>query len=183
VIEPIVISNFLSHDQCQRVIELINDRLDNFETLDSKRRMILFGYDTNYPNPRFDTEMLNPIKDILIPTASGVLELSRKHFDEHTVGLSTMFFAKQVKEDSGMRAHIDAEDHDEFYNCSSVIYLNTPIGGEVSFPDQGVTYIPKEGDLVLFSSTTMHEPKKTESDKFIIGINLTDFKDFVFNFK
>jgi hypothetical protein len=180
--EPIVISNFISSEDCSRVIDLINTELDDFETLNSKRRMILFGYDTNYPNPRSDSSMLNPIKDIVTYVAREVLSLSKKHFDPHTVGLSTMFFAKQVKEDDGMRPHIDAEDHDEFYNCSCVIYLNTPMGGELFFPEKGITYIPNKGDLVMFSSTTLHEPKKTQSDKFIIGLNLTDFEDFVFKF-
>jgi hypothetical protein len=178
--EPIVISNFISSEECSRVIDLINRNVDGFETLDSKRRMILFGYDTNYPNPKFDTTMLDPIKDIVIPISQKVLDLAKRYFDEHTVGLSTMFFAKQVKEDSGMNAHIDAEDNDEFYNCSAVIYLNTTDAGEVYFPKQDVFYYPKMGDLVLFGSTTLHEPRKTNGDKFIIGINLTDFEDFVF---
>jgi hypothetical protein len=178
--EPIVISNFLNQEQCDRVIDLINDHVDGFETLNSNRRMILFGYDTNYPNPKFDTTMLDPIRDIVKPIEKNVLELAKKYFDKYTVGLSTMFFAKQTKENSGMNAHIDAEDHDEFYNCSIVIYLNTTDGGEVSFPEKDVTYFPKMGDLVMFSSTTLHEPRKTNGDKFIIGVNLTDFEDFVF---
>lgn len=179
--EPIVISNFLNQDQCNRIIDLINNNVDGFETLDSKRKMILFGYDTNYPNPKFDTTMLDLIKDILKPSAENVLLLAKKHFDPHTIGLATIFFAKQVKEDSGMNAHIDAEDNDEFYNCSAVIYLNTTDAGEVYFPKQDVFYFPHMGDLVLFGSTTLHEPRKTNGDKFIIGINLTDFEDFVFN--
>ncbi len=181
MIEPIVISNFLNKSECSRIIELINNHVDGFEVLDSNRRIILFGYDTNYPNPQFDTTMLNPVKDILQPVAKNVLSLAKEHFDQYTVGLSTMFFAKQVKEDSGMSAHIDAEDNDEFYNCSAVIYLNTTDGGEVFFPKQNIVYLPNMGDLVLFGSTTLHEPRKTNGDKFIIGINLTDFEDFVFN--
>jgi hypothetical protein len=178
--EPTVINNFLNIDECNRVIELINKNVDSFETLNSNRRMILFGYDTNYPNPHFDTEMLDPIKDILKPLSDKVLSLAKEYVDQYTVGMSTMFFAKQTKLDSGMNAHIDAEDHDEFYNCSVVIYLNTTDGGEVFFPTQDMFYFPKIGDLILFKSTTLHEPRKTNGDKYIIGMNLTDFDEFVF---
>ena len=180
MIEPTVISNFLNESECNRVIEFINNNVDTFETLNSNRRMILFGYDTNYPNPQINTNMLDPIKDILKPASDKVLSLSKEHVDEYTVGMSTIFFAKQTKLDSGMNAHIDAEDHDEFYNCSVVIYLNTTDGGEVFFPTQNVFYFPKMGDLILFKSTTIHEPRKTNGDKYIIGMNLTDFEDFVF---
>jgi hypothetical protein len=50
----------------------------------------------------------------------------------------------------------------------------------VFFPTQDVFYFPKMGDLILFKSTTLHEPKKTNGDKYIIGMNLTDFDEFVF---
>jgi hypothetical protein len=178
--EPTVISNFLNIDECNRVIELINKNVYSFETLNSNRRMILFGYDTNYPNPQSDTSILNPIKDILQEAAIKVLSLAKQNIDQYTVGLSTIFFAKQTSLDSGMNAHIDAEDHDEFYNCSVVIYLNTTDGGEVFFPTQDVFYFPKMGDLILFKSTTLHEPRKTNGDKYIIGMNLTDFDEFTF---
>lgn len=181
MIEPLVISNFITHDECDRLINFINNNVDDFETLISERKMMLFGYDTNYTNPRLNTEMLTPIKDILIPVLDKLLQIVKDNLDPFTVGTSTVFFAKQTKENSGMRAHIDAEDNDEFYNASALVYLNTPDGGEVYFPDQNLFYFPKAGDLIIFKSTTLHEPRKTNGDKFLIAFNLTDFKDFIFD--
>lgn len=180
MIEPLVISNFITQEECSRLIKFINNNVDDFETLVSERRMMLFGYDTNYTNPRLDTEMLEPIKDIVVPILDNLLRIVKESFDKYTVGTSTIFFAKQTKENSGMRAHIDAEDNDEFYNASALVYLNTTDGGEVYFPDQSLYYYPKAGDLVVFRSTTLHEPKKTNGDKYIVAFNLTDFEDFLF---
>lgn len=181
MIEPLIINNFITQDQCNRLIDFINNNVDEFETLVSERRMMLFGYDTNYTNPRSDIEMLEPIKDILISMLDHLLKIVKQSFDQYTVGTSTIFFAKQTKENSGMRAHIDAEDNDEFYNASALVYLNTTDGGEVYFPDQGLFYFPKAGDLVVFRSTTLHEPRKTNNDKYVVAFNLTDFEDFIFD--
>lgn len=181
MIEPLVVNNFITDEECKRLINFIENNVNDFETLVSERKMMLFGYDINYANPRLNTEMLNPIKDILSPLLDKLLSIVKDNFDKYTVGTSTVFFAKQTKENSGMRAHIDAEDNDEFYNASALVYLNTPEGGEVYFPDQNIFYFPKAGDLIVFSSTTLHEPKKTNSDKYLIAFNLTDFDDFIFH--
>jgi hypothetical protein len=181
MIEPLVVSNFITEPECKRLISFIENNVDDFETLVSERRMMLFGYDTNYTNPRLDTELLDSVKDILAPVLDRLLVIVRENLDPFTVGTSTVFFAKQTKENSGMRAHIDAEDNDEFYNASALVYLNTPEGGEVYFPDQNLFYFPKAGDLVVFSSTTLHEPRKTMTDKYLIAFNLTDFNDFIFH--
>lgn len=51
--------------------------------------------------------------------------------------------------------HVDAQDPEPFIEWSTVMYLNDPKeyeGGEIYFPNQGVTYKPRKLSAVFFPS-------------------------------
>lgn len=73
-----------------------------------------------------------------------------------------------------MGPHVDSGyGADDNSTVSMVIYLNDNYeGGEIEFPDHGISIKPKAGSAVVFPSTgCLHDPKPTTSgDKYMIPL-------------
>lgn len=77
---------------------------------------------------------------------------------------------------------MEHHDHGFSYNCtvSLVAYLNDDFeGGELFFRLQGINYIPKAGDVVLFPSTYMypHQAKVVHSGTKYSLVTMLDYSD------
>jgi hypothetical protein len=77
---------------------------------------------------------------------------------------------------------MEHHDHGFSYNCtvSLVGYLNDDFeGGELFFRLQGINYIPKAGDVVLFPSTYMypHQAKVVHSGTKYSLVTMLDYSD------
>lgn len=77
---------------------------------------------------------------------------------------------------------MEHHDHGFSYNCtvSLVSYLNDDYeGGGLKFRLQGVTYIPKSGDTVIFPSNYMypHQALKVESGTKYSLVTMLDYSD------
>lgn len=73
--------------------------------------------------------------------------------------------------DGGMGVHKD----DKLQNKDNFIcmfYINDDFsGGEINFPDQGIEYKPKPGDILIYQSKFLHEVKPmTGNPRYNIGI-------------
>jgi predicted 2-oxoglutarate/Fe(II)-dependent dioxygenase YbiX len=57
-------------------------------------------------------------------------------------------------------------------NLPTIKYINDDFsGGEINFPDQGIEYKPKPGDILIYQSKFLHEVKPmTGSPRYNIGI-------------
>jgi hypothetical protein len=77
---------------------------------------------------------------------------------------------------------MEHHDHGFSYNCtvSLVAYLNDDFeGGELFFRLQGINYIPKAGDVVLFPSNYMypHQAKLVHSGTKYSLVTMLDYSD------
>lgn len=77
---------------------------------------------------------------------------------------------------------MEHHDHGFSYNCtvSLVAYLNDDFeGGELFFRLQGINYIPKAGDVVLFPSNYMypHQAKVVHSGTKYSLVTMLDYSD------
>jgi predicted 2-oxoglutarate/Fe(II)-dependent dioxygenase YbiX len=69
---------------------------------------------------------------------------------------------------TSMGKHVDSSPEPTTENISAVLYLNDNYsGGEISFPDQGITIKPSAGSLVIFPSTA---PFYHESMPIVNGV-------------
>lgn len=72
-----------------------------------------------------------------------------------------------------MGPHVDAHDDEQGSTISMVIYLNDNYeGGNINFPDFGISIKPEAGSAVVFESkNVVHEPEETKSGvKYMIPI-------------
>jgi hypothetical protein len=77
---------------------------------------------------------------------------------------------------------MEHHDHGFSYNCtlSLVAYLNENFeGGELFFRRQGINYIPKTGDVILFPSNFMypHQAKVVNSGTKYSLVTMLDYSD------
>lgn len=77
---------------------------------------------------------------------------------------------------------MEHHDHGFSYNCtvSLVAYINDDFeGGELFFRLQGITYIPRAGDVVLFPSNYMypHQAKVVHSGTKYSLVTMLDYSD------
>lgn len=84
--------------------------------------------------------------------------------------LPNFFNIKKYSQGADMGPHVDSNDPTNIEHpiISGVMYLNDNYsGGEISFPNQGVSIKPKAGSVIIFPST---EPYTHHPQKIISGI-------------
>lgn len=88
--------------------------------------------------------------------------------------LPVCFDINKYNTDVHMGAHVDAYDGaSDKSTVSMVIYLNDNyLGGEIEFPDHGISIKPEAGSVIVFSSEgILHDPKPTISGtKYMVPI-------------
>lgn len=85
--------------------------------------------------------------------------------------LKKKFITVSKLTEGGMGAHRDDKSHDKD-NFICMFYINDDFkGGEINFPDHGVQYKPKPGDILIYQSKFLHEVKTmTGTPRYNIGI-------------
>jgi predicted 2-oxoglutarate/Fe(II)-dependent dioxygenase YbiX len=81
--------------------------------------------------------------------------------------LPNFFNIKKYNEGADMGPHVDSSDPTNIEHpvISGVMYLNDNYeGGEINFPNQGVSIKPKAGSVIIFPSTDpyLHHPQKID---------------------
>jgi len=90
--------------------------------------------------------------------------------------LPNFFNIKKYSPGADMGPHIDSDDPTNIKHpvISGVMYLNDDYdGGEIDFPNQGVSIKPKAGSIIIFPSTYpyVHHPKKINSgNKYMVPL-------------
>jgi Rps23 Pro-64 3,4-dihydroxylase Tpa1-like proline 4-hydroxylase len=190
-----VIKNFLSIDDANKIINYINNNIHNSVDYDEQKgepRFVHFkdrfykrimGLDDKmsvYTPERsisnlYEIESL--VKDISVRINKTIKEVFS---DDDDIYLNSLFLVKHLKKDF-LRLHSDSGDgYQQHFAYSSVLYLNTvEDGGELEFPNLGITIKPIVGDLVLFITQAKnmdHEVKVTNEERYTMPMWFTKDK-------
>jgi len=190
-----IIKNFLSIDDANKIINYINNNIQNAVEYDTdgstpnfvylkdrfyKRRMGLDDEMNVYKPERSISklyEIEGLVKDISVKINKTIKEVFS---DEDQIYLNSLFLVKHLKKDF-LRMHSDSGDgYQQHFAYSSVLYLNTvENGGELEFPNLGLTIKPIVGDLVLFitkGEDMIHEVKVTNEERYTMPMWFTKDK-------
>lgn len=155
-----VVSNFITKQQANKIIDFIDHNLDIFvHNKNRKRYMLRFGYDEELPEQAIhDMNCVTEIKDLLLQIFIKTNNVLGQH-----VFLTSWFLSKQYP-GARLLPHKDGakgiNDHLEY---TAMLYLNNmDDGGTIVFPElNGFQIKPQLGDLVIFKSLD-HEHMVTE---------------------
>lgn len=131
--------DYLSEDECKKIIGLIN-------STETSNNRLLQNDDAGWPALSLLYYDSLTYSEIHIPSIQAILE---KEFGVKLKPRNSRF-AQWVHKDSKPIA-IDDLGHKDSNHLAGWVYLNDDYdGGEISFINQGVSFKPKAGDLVLF---------------------------------
>jgi hypothetical protein len=187
------------HDVLPKSLDLINrleSVLDEKSSNNYKWQEAFVGYRQRMPEYRDCVDFKFKKTDIQGDTSEDSLKLQEiwqdcydrqslavedycKRFNVHNLRYWEAFnFIKYEPGHHFMEHH----DHGFSYNCtvSLVAYLNDDFeGGELFFRLQGINYVPKAGDVVLFPSNYMypHQAKVVHSGIKYSLVTMLDYSD------
>lgn len=149
--KPYVVKNFLHLDDCQTIMNFIDEAIGDKNT-HARRRLIRYGIDhmNGHEGPIPNNDFGKMLKNYCDKTASMIKTLY--DIDEEMF-LSTLWLSKQ-EPNSNIIRHMDTDSgFQKQYMYSAVFYLNTPPeGGEIVFSRIDFSYKPEAGDLIFFES-------------------------------
>lgn len=138
-----IIPNFISDEDCATAISMI-DKFDNKHELEEfNANMDVMVVPENIPD---GVAIIKKYSDKIIPIHKELRGFLPELYT--TEGWLSLW-----ESGNGAGVHTDAHDNYDFLIYATVIYLNDSsdyIGGEIYFPNQGLSYSPKKGDAVIF---------------------------------
>ena len=154
-------NNYLSKEECDRLIELIN------KTETSNNRLLQSGADGNPILSLLYYDSLD-ISETYIPQIKSLVE------QEYSVNLKprNSRFA-QWQHINSKRIPIDDLGHKDSNHLAGWVYLNDDYeGGELSFINQNISFKPKAGDLVMFPGNIhyWYNVEPTNGSRYIMPV-------------
>jgi 2OG-Fe(II) oxygenase superfamily len=138
-----IIPNFISDEDCATAIAMI-DKFDNKHQLEEfNANMSVLVVPENAPD---GVKIIKKYSD-------KAIEAHRSEHGFLPELYTTEGWLSLWESGNGAGVHTDAHVNYEFLIYATVIYLNDSseyIGGEIYFPNQGITYSPRKGDAVIF---------------------------------
>jgi hypothetical protein len=138
-----IIPNFVSDEDCANAIRII-DKFDSKKALEEfNANMDVHVVPEQHPE---GVALIKKYSDLILP-------VHREHNGFLPELYTTEGWLSLWESGNGAGVHTDSHDGYEFLIFSTVLYLNDSaeyLGGEIFFPNQGVTYSPKKGDAVIF---------------------------------
>jgi hypothetical protein len=139
-----VVSNYMPKFACDMIIQRLADPKG--------------GWGNQWDGRAFQSEELFEVMDPFIKSTHSTIE---RLYDTKVDQVGSGVVIKWNPGDS-MGPHID-DWGVQNYHITGVIYLSDGYeGGEISFPTQGVTVKPKQGDLVMFPGNLYYEHEVKE---------------------
>lgn len=190
-----IIKNFLSVEDANKIINYINNNIHSAVDYDTdgstpnfvylkdrfyKRRMGLDDEMNRY-KPERAISNLYEIEGLVKDISDRINKTIKEAFaDQDDIYLNSIFLVKHLKNDF-LRLHSDSGDgYQQHFAYSSVLYLNTvENGGELEFPNLGLTIKPVVGDLVVFitqGDDMIHEVKTTNEERYTMPMWFTKDK-------
>jgi hypothetical protein len=159
-----VFENFVTDEDCNYLINFLNNTEDSFGRINSIRKI----------NLRPESEI---IKNILL----NVLNKTKKEFNNDNLFI-TSYMISSYEPGYEMGVHLDTEDMRECNKISMVLYLNNDFeGGDIVFPIIDFKHSPKAKELVCFLSEPRENAHGVEVIKsgrrYVMPIFITDEKE------
>lgn len=183
--KPIVLKNFISHEDCLSFIDYIEKNQDWFNK--APNGTSFFSFSAKDPSINFNVDIYDTkydgLRELLLSYAYKFESTVKEVFSiSHPLYLTQFFIKKSVPGCWG-KPHIDTEGYGtDHFKFSSIMYLNNmDKGGELWFPELNYTYTPKEGDIVLFESgdkNFKHGVMSHMQNRYVIPMWATDQENY-----
>lgn len=176
---PVILNNFMSDDECDNLINFIDSNLDTFYTGKYKlTHRLLYGIDKYHNNSNPNLEKIDSIEHIVRKYFDKTIKYIKEVMNEtDDIYVSSFWLAKQI-EGGFLDRHSDTDMNKNMqfdYSCG--IYLNdVNIDGTLDFPKLGYSYKPSKGDMVYWPSKDPlyeHEVVKITDTRYTMLMWLT----------
>lgn len=149
------IENFVTEDQRRAVLDFVDSlKEEDWWTFDSEEYKQSFWYGKQYhgEQPQVLHDIFNAVKDLY-------------ESSYYISGMSLQRVGKQPK----MQEHRDywIYDSPKYVRYGIVIYYNDNYeGGEITYPELGISHKPKAGSLVMHGGNILHGPNEVTSEDY-----------------
>lgn len=166
-----IINNFISQEDCELIIDHIENNLGYFEFF-IKRYLRFYGKDEFYKQQSGSWSELSPIDSVIRNMIKNAVSSAKDIYKDEDLDLYVMWLSKHTA-GSSLAYHHDTgdEQHDIDFKYSAILYLNTIDSGAIQFPHLNFVYQPKAGDLIMFASRDKnngHQVDQINSDRYTI---------------
>jgi hypothetical protein len=170
----IVVNNFINKNMIDKIINYMDNNLKGKNKIPLRSTM-LFGYDLAFKDSSSDLKDFNFIREIF----PDVKKCVASFYGDGDFEVSNLWLSKHLP-GGKLMLHNDTDDQINLqFIYSTVLYLNTIDSGALNFPDIDYSYLPKAGDLVIFSSQDpllSHEVLETKDYRYSMPMWLSESK-------
>lgn len=187
-LDPVVVKNFLSPEECNRVISHIEiNHHKYFNEWDADRVFTRrFGIDPHHEDSGLDFSEVEEIRSILSRCAYGAVEECYKNYNhEGNLYPNALWLVKKnpSPDEPGQNVHGDHDGGDNTqFIYSALVYLNTlDNNGQIFFPFAQFEHCPEQGDLLLFPSGGIkfdHGVKPITQERYSIPMWITEAEEY-----
>lgn len=169
-----VIEDFISPEEIEVLINMVENKLDDFLVFTEDRDVMFTIGQDNFPEayafsePSKAKTALTDYKDILLNLYRRLEDLARED-SKQDLNLAVSWIARRL--DIEIPVHVDNEDNSIYrYERTYVVYLNSCSGdgGTIYFPDQGYRLAPRPGIVVSFPTDYRHGVTSTQEYRYSI---------------
>jgi predicted 2-oxoglutarate/Fe(II)-dependent dioxygenase YbiX len=150
--EAYVYHNFLSNKECREIVNYLKN-LKEWDSPHSTKNKMLAQYNDRLKNLFFGKTFINNLE-----------EIQRRSINEgHSLHIDIPNYANELL------YMVTDKKNIEIMNISMgiygfIIYFNDDYeGGEICYPEYGIDYKPKQGDLLIHSTESIHGVSKVKS--------------------
>lgn len=149
--------NFISENEAEALYKKCIDYSD--EIWNSVKNSVVWYNGKTTSDVAEARELFKKVNDLVFET----------HTPTPSYSFVRMFTGDSMHEHTDTCGDEEATANDDFNTCSItdygvVIYLNNDYeGGEISYPDLGISYKPSPGDLIIHNARIAHEVKEVIS--------------------
>jgi hypothetical protein len=183
------IKDIISDKDRNVFISFIDDNLDLFVSYEDEdnplRKVLRFGVDEVWKDSMKDLGLIPGVHSFLRELFSNITSSIQKQNGGPKLYVTSFHLAKQL---AGARVdlHNDSDQNNNgHFKYSTVVYLNSVSDGALSFPNKGIKYLPKAGEMIVFPPTGkdwVHEVERISEDRYSLPIWLTEDPELELSF-
>jgi len=154
-------NNFASKEECTQILKLVKSSTDwipaavgEYENGLLLKAVVDFRATTAHVSRDIKAELpiVQKIQEFVRQLIFNQLGIALRCFSRHSVS--------HYNTGAKVARHRDTTTHSTSRLVTIILYLGDEFdGGELVFPDLGLVYAPKVGDLIVFASEHFHEVK------------------------
>lgn len=187
----VLTENFVEQADAERLISWINDNQHNFHQYffqyNPKRYAIRFGKDQVFwDTSPHEISGIDEVEDLARKYIDIVANALKFIYRVPNLYVNSFWLAKQEKGAVVMAHHDSHSGMNPQFTHSVICYLNdNQVGGELEFPELGITIKPSANSMISFVSQgedLLHEVKEINEDRYTMLFWLTDNPDYKIKF-